>query len=262
MKEEIETTIGAIIINNREYLKKDIADCANDLNIPIEYLDAVERDFFSIMPSKDYSLNCIKKYIKYLNINGDDLVKINSLIDQYFYQLNKSNAAIYRIFRVFYLLLRYSIFSILIIISISIFLSEESYKKIFLSQFYNLESIYNKINLNQDDKILKYEIDTKVIDQPEDVILDEDNDKKIGNKIIQLEAKDSLWIEIIDHNSKILISKNFRQGDRYFFTFNDGDVLLTNNPSNLLIKYDNILINTISNNDEDIIEIDLRKILN
>jgi hypothetical protein len=59
-----------------------------------------------------------------------------------------------------------------------------------------------------------------------------------------------------------LISKNFRQGDRYFFTFNDGDVLLTNNPSNLLIKYDNILINTISNNDEDIIEIDLRKILN
>ena len=53
MKEEIETTIGAIIINNREYLKKDIADCANDLNIPIEYLDAVERDFFSHLYSGD-----------------------------------------------------------------------------------------------------------------------------------------------------------------------------------------------------------------
>ena len=61
MKEEIADTIGNILSNNRKSLKKDITDCANDLNIPIEYLDAVERNFFSIMPNSDYTKSCIIK---------------------------------------------------------------------------------------------------------------------------------------------------------------------------------------------------------
>ena len=41
MKEEIADTIGKILSNNRKSLKKDITDCANDLNIPIEYLSLI-----------------------------------------------------------------------------------------------------------------------------------------------------------------------------------------------------------------------------
>lgn len=262
MKEEILDTIGKILSNNRKNLKKDIADCANDLNIPIEYLDAVERNFFSAMPNSNYTQNCIIKYMQYLDIEGKDLTKIKSLINKNFINTNVAHEKINRVLSVLYSSLRYSIFSILLIVSFSIIFFEESYKRHFFLNFDNLNITFNKVNINENSEILKYETD-HVLYRQDEVTGQKKNSKPIiAGRIIQIEAKESLWLEIIDNQSKILISKNFSQGDRYIYTFKDGDILLTNNPSNLLIKYDNVLINTISSKDENVIEIDLGKILN
>jgi len=262
MKEEIVDTIGKILANNRKNLKKDIADCANDLNIPIEYLDAVERNFFSVMPNSNYTQNCIIKYMQYLDIEGKDLTKIKSLMNKNFINTIVAQEKINRALSVLYSSLRYSIFSILLIVSFSIVFFEESYKRQLFINFDNLNTTFNKVNKNENSKILRYETDPILFRQDEDIGLKKNSNSITAGKIIQLEAKESLWLEIIDNQSKILISKNFSKGDRYIYTFKDGDILLTNNPSNLLIKYDNVLINTISNKDANVIEIDLGKILN
>ena len=262
MKEEILDTIGNILSNKRKSLKKDIADCANDLNLPIEYLDALERNFFSVMPNSDYTKSCIIKYVHYLNIEGADLNKIKSLMSKNFLDANVTQENINRALSFFYFSLKYSIFSILLIISFSIIFFEESYKRQLFLNFDNFHSIFNVINLSKNSKIPRYEADSVLFGQDQVIKLEENSNSITSGKIIQLEAKDDLWLEIIDSQSKILISKNFSKGDRYIYNSKDGDTLLTNNPSNLLIKYDNILISTISNKEVNVIEIDLGKILN
>lgn len=262
MKEEIAETIGNILSNNRKSLKKDITDCANDLNIPIEYLDAVERNFFSIMPNSDYTKSCIIKYVHYLDIEGADLIKIKSLLIKNFQDTSVTQEKINRALSFFYSTLKYSMFSILLIVSFSIIFFEESYKRQLFLNFDNLHSIFNKINLSKNIIIPRYEADSVTFSQDEVINIKKNSNSITFGKIIQLEAKDDLWLEIIDGQSKILISKNFSKGDRYIYTFKDGDILFTNNPSKLLIKYDNILVNTISNEEVNVIEIDLGKILN
>ena len=154
MKEEIADTIGNILSNNRKSLKKDITDCATDLNIPIEYLDAVERNFFSIMPNSDYTKSCIIKYVHYLGIEGADLTKIKLLMSKNFLDASVTQEGINRALSFFYSTLKYSIFSILLIISISIIFFEEGYKRQLFLNFDNLHSIFNKINLSKNIKIL------------------------------------------------------------------------------------------------------------
>ena len=81
------------------------------------------------------------------------------------------------------------------------------------------------------------------------------------NKLIQIEAKKDLWVEIKDQNGVVLFQNNFDKGDRYIFIYEDGHVLSTNNAPNLEIKYDNIIINTLEIKEIGIVDINLIDII-
>ena len=49
-----EVTIGGILVSWRKKQGMLITDCANELNAPIEYLDAIENNSFSEMPNNHY----------------------------------------------------------------------------------------------------------------------------------------------------------------------------------------------------------------
>ena len=49
MKEE---TIGVILQSWRKKQGKLISDCANELNAPIEYLEAIENNFFKVLVTR------------------------------------------------------------------------------------------------------------------------------------------------------------------------------------------------------------------
>ena len=77
MKEE---TIGGILVSWRK--KQGIfTDCANELNAPIEYLDAIENNFFSEMPNNQYAYNLIIKYAN-LSYPDKDSKKIRNIAKQ------------------------------------------------------------------------------------------------------------------------------------------------------------------------------------
>ena len=50
-------------------------------------------------------------------------------------------------------------------------------------------------------------------------------------------------------------------GERFFFNFKGNETLLTDNLSNILIIYNNTLINTTQSQMDGVIEIDLKSIL-
>ena len=79
MKEE---TIGGILVSWRKKQGIFIADCANELNAPIEYLDAIENNFFSEMPNNHYAYNLIIKYAKFIHIPDKDSKKIRNIAKQ------------------------------------------------------------------------------------------------------------------------------------------------------------------------------------
>ena len=79
MKEE---PIGDILVSWRKKQGMLITDCANELNAPIEYLDAIENNFFSEMPNNHYAYNLIIKYAKFIQIPDKDSKKIRNIAKQ------------------------------------------------------------------------------------------------------------------------------------------------------------------------------------
>ena len=89
MKTNAIISIGEVLIKWRLKKNKTIYDCASVLNIPVEYLDAVERGDFKLLPSQDYLGKVIDKYKNFLNITGDDNVLITEIIADFNQQNTK-----------------------------------------------------------------------------------------------------------------------------------------------------------------------------
>ena len=79
MKEE---TIGGILQSWRKKQGKLISDCANELNAPIEYLEAIENNFFKEMPNDQYTFNLVNKYSEFVGVSGEDKKKLKILIQK------------------------------------------------------------------------------------------------------------------------------------------------------------------------------------
>ena len=79
MKEE---TIGGILQSWRKKQGKLISDCANELNAPIEYLEAIENNFFIEMPNDQYAFNLVNKYSEFVGVSGEDKKKLKILIQK------------------------------------------------------------------------------------------------------------------------------------------------------------------------------------
>ena len=258
--------IGKIIKDCREFQGKEITDCSRHLNIPIEYLDAIEKNLLSIMPTEDYASKCIRKYVNYLQITGREL---DNIIDEMNLILGISDrgkvdykelfSKIYNVLKIFFLI-------ILSLISISIILNNDSvhnvYERMFSNFYYDgtssIDQNKNMINNQSFDNNSMSDISSlKSVDE----VSFSNSENLFENKLIQIAAKKDLWVEIKDQNGVVLFQNNFEKGDRYIFIYKDGHVLSTNNAPNLEIKYDNITINTLEIKEIGIVDINLIDII-
>ena len=114
--------IGSKLRSGRESAEQDLTYCADHLNIPIEYLDAIEKENYYVLPGWPYTIKCIKLYANYLDINAELL--INDLYRKY--ELEKilhANKKHYKHINIFWHVFRFCFFSFLLMVIISILIN-------------------------------------------------------------------------------------------------------------------------------------------
>jgi cytoskeletal protein RodZ len=184
MNADATISIGAILIKWRLKKNKTIYDCASALNIPVEYLDALEREDFKLLPSQNYLLKVIDKYKNFLNIAGVDNDIITEIITDFneqktqkrFQLLNKISPK--KFFKNLIML-------IIMLIAISIVTDGNILNNHFLS-FLDEDKSQNT-NLNNLD--LNYNLNNE---------FDLNSGDKPQNNIIQITATGYVWLEIFN----------------------------------------------------------------
>ena len=248
MKTNAIISIGGILIKWRLKKNKTIYDCASVLNIPVEYLDAVERGDFKLRPSQEYLSKVIDKYKNFLNITGDD----NDVITEIISNFNQQNTQ--KKFQLTYkikLIKFFKNFSILILmlIAITIVTDRNLLDNHFLS-FLSKENndrqtdLYNS-NLNYESNYDFGQI-SKDIHQ---------------NHIIQITATGDVWLEIYNERGDVYLSKIMKKNERYSFLANGDEIISTNSPSNLIIRNGEMVINHKDKQDNDLYEFKLNDLL-
>ncbi|MEK9794771.1 MAG: helix-turn-helix domain-containing protein [Hyphomicrobiales bacterium] len=248
MKTNAIISIGGILIKWRLKKNKTIYDCASALNIPVEYLDAVERGDFKLLPSQDYLSKVIDKYKNFLNITGDD----NDVITEIIANFNQQNTQ--KKFQLLYktkLLKFFKNFSILILmlIAVTIVTDENVLDNHFLS-FLSKENTDRQTDLNNSN--LNYESNHDFGQISNDIP---------QNNIIQITATGDVWLEIYNERGDVYLSKNMKKNERYSFLANGDEIISTNSPSNLIIRNGEMVINHKDKQDNDLYEFKLNDLL-
>jgi len=74
--EESQGTIGSILRQQREKKKLNLEKIAEELKIRPQYLEALEKDQFDLLPGKLYQRSFLKAYAQFLNLNQDHILKM------------------------------------------------------------------------------------------------------------------------------------------------------------------------------------------
>jgi len=253
-----EETIGSILQSWRRRQGKLISDCANELNAPIEYLDAIENNFFIEMPNDQYAFNLVNKYSKFVGVSGEDIKKLKMLTQNQLKISDKKTTK--RRYNQWVLsIFRNIIFTLILVTSTVIIFDDEFYGRELLK---GMNILKKDSETNVDLHLEVQKIDYKM--QGLEVYTDpEKKNKPLVTKLdtIEIQAKDDVWIEVINNQNISYISRNFRMGERYFFNYKGNEILLTDNLSNILIIYNNSLISTKQSQMNGITEIVLKSIL-
>ena len=77
---------------------------------------------------------------------------------------------------------------------------------------------------------------------------------------IEVHAQGNVWVEVVDEENTY-ISRNFKKGERYLFNFRGNEILLTDNLSNIIIKYNETQIVLTQKPRGDVVEIELGSII-
>ncbi len=217
MKTNAIISIGGILIKWRLKKNKTIYDCASALNIPVEYLDAVERGDFKLLPSQEYLSKVIDKYKNFLNITGDD----NDVITEIIVNFNQQNTQKkFQLLRKIKQIKFFKNFSILILMLITVTIVTDgnlldNYFLSFLSKEYtDGQPDLNNSNLNYESN---YDFGQISNDIPQ-------------NNIIQITATDDVWLEIYNERGNVYLSKNMKKNERYSFLANGDEIISTNSP--------------------------------
>ena len=255
MKEE---TIGGILVSWRKKQGIFIADCANELNAPIEYLDAIENNFFSEMPNNQYAYNLIIKYAKFIHIPDKDSKKIRNIAKQIL-KITDQNTASRSFYRIGRSILANIIFIFMLLVCITIMYDDDFYGRVLLKN----------IKITDHESITIDELNNSLTN-PNDESIDLDMSKNSYEKNTQIEAKKfntievhakgNVWVEVADEENTY-ISRNFKKGERYLFNFRGNEILLTDNLSNIIIKYNETQIVLTQKPDDNIVKIDLSSII-
>jgi transcriptional regulator with XRE-family HTH domain len=74
--EESQDTIGSILRQQRESKKLNLEKIAEELKIRPQYLEALEKDQFELLPGKLYQRSFLKAYAQFLNLDQDHILKM------------------------------------------------------------------------------------------------------------------------------------------------------------------------------------------
>jgi transcriptional regulator with XRE-family HTH domain len=73
---ESQETIGTILRQQRENKKLSLEKIAEELKIRPQYLEALEKDQFELLPGKLYERSFLKAYTQFLNLDQDRILKM------------------------------------------------------------------------------------------------------------------------------------------------------------------------------------------
>lgn len=248
MKTNAIISIGGILIKWRLKKNKTIYDCASALNIPVEYLDAVERGDFKLLPSQDYLSKVIDKYKNFLNITGDDNDVITEIIANFNQQKTQKKFQLLYKIKLIKFFKNFSIL-ILMLIAVTIVTDGNLLDNHFLS-FLSKENTDRQTDLNNSN--LNYESNHDFGQISNDIP---------QNNIIQITATGDVWLEIYNERGDIYLSKNMKKNERYSFLANGDEIISTNSPSNLIIRNGEMVINHKNKQDNDLYEFKLNDLL-
>ena len=255
MKEE---TIGDILVSWRKKQGMLITDCANELNAPIEYLDAIENNFFSEMPNNHYAYNLIIKYAKFIQIPDKDSKKIRNIAKQILKIIDHKTAS-RSFYRRGWSILRNMIFIFTLLVCVTIIYDEDFYGRILLKNInitdhetITIDALNNSLT-NTNHESIDLDINENSHEKKTQI-----ESKKFNT--IEVHAKGNVWVEVVDEENTY-ISRNFKKGERYLFNFRGNEILLTDNLSNIIIKYNETQIVLTQKPGGDVVEIDLSSII-
>ena len=248
MKTNTKTSIGGMLIKWRLKKYKTIYDCASALNIPVEYLDAVERGDFKLLPSQDYLSKVIDKYKNFLNITGDDNDVITEVIGDFNKQNNQKKFQLLYKIKLIKFFKNFSIL-ILMLIAVTIVTDGNVLDNQFLS-FLSKENNDRQPDLNNSNLNYGSNNDFGQIS----------NDLPQKN-IIQITATGDVWLEVYNERGDVYLSKNMKNNERYSFLANGDEIISTNSPSNLIIRNGEMVINHKDKQDNDLYEFKLNDLL-
>ena len=255
MKEE---TIGGILVSWRKKQGMFITDCANELNAPIEYLDAIENNFFSEMPNNYYAYNLIIKYAKFIQIPDKESKKIRNIAKQIL-KITDQTTASRSFFGRGWSILGNIIFIFMLLVCVTIIYDKDFYGRVLLKsikitdhQTITIDALNNSLTNTNHESI---DLDINENFHEKNTQLEA---KKFNT--IEVHAKGNVWVEVVDEENTY-ISRNFKKGERYLFNFRGNEILLTDNLSNIIIKYNETQIVLTQKPDDNIVKIDLSSII-
>ena len=251
-------SIGGILVSWRKKQGRFITDCANELNAPIEYLDAIENNLFSEMPNNHYAYNLIIKYAEFIQLSDKDSKKIRNLAQKTL-KITEQKPASKRYYKRVWSIFGNTIFVFMLLICVTVIYDEDFYGRILLINIKTaiLEPItidaLNHSVTNTDPEIIDLSINKSSFEKNNQIEVKELN-------TIEVQARGNVWVEVADRE-KTYISRNFKTGERYLFNFRGNEILLTDNLSNIIIKYNETEIALTQKPSGDVVEIDLRSII-
>jgi len=74
--EDKENPIGSILRYHREQKKLDLLNIAEELKVKFDYLQAMEKGRFDLLPSGFYRRSFLKAYAEYLKLDVDEMLKV------------------------------------------------------------------------------------------------------------------------------------------------------------------------------------------
>lgn len=251
------TSIGQKLSAARHEQNKKRSTVAEDLNIREIYIEAIEKDDYSVIPGKAYISGFIKSYAEYLNLDAEDLLKMLRATQNMQEDYQNMPQQLYKDYKRTKNIFLLSFVALLLVIVGFNYYSYVNHqiniRKIeskadssetlnsFFKQTQKIEQEIAEVNSNKDDKPALVEAEVK----SEPKALEEEKLELYMQKSkppfarVLLKAKKDVWFQIrpVDQN-RIYVSRTLPAGKAYWVTPWENVVLDVSNPAYMEIFLD------------------------
>ena len=266
--------IGEFLKKCRKKRNISLLTISQQLNISIDFLEAIENDDFNKTPGGVYVIGYIRSYANFLDLDS------NQIIDKYKTQISFSEVNILtelpKPIEAFYPFKSYKVISLIAFVSISfVFYSffidktnnlpdyamttevspsqkseiEEFELKNALSEIKKNKMLinnkeeqnnefakYSVTDINQDEKIIE---DSNINNQNvNSVIASIQNDLDIQDitNLISIKVSGETWIQLRDNQDKIVYNKFMNKNDEYTYYLDENYMITTGNAGNIIVS--------------------------